>query len=146
MNSNFTSKVVESGIVQKFQLYEVFEPDKPNLSEYNLTPIIKAFYVLMFLLAETIGNFLLFSLIIYEKYGMDSKKRTLTNQLLSSICGCRMMYNIFISPIVTIQHVFGHPYSKELCYFLKNFKLPKQKILKGKAKKYIIVFLISIHN
>ena len=135
MNSNFTSKVVESGIVQKFQLYEVFEPDKPDLGEYNLTPVIKAFYVLMFLLAETIGNFLLFSLIIYEKYGMDSKKRTLTNQLLSSICGCRMMYNIFIPPIVTIQHVFGHPYSKELCYFLKNFKLPKQKILKGNAKK-----------
>ena len=72
---------------------------------------------LMFVLIETLGNFLLFCMIVYEKFGMDSKKRTLTNQLLSSICWHQIAYNCIITTFHTII-VFG-PKSKIIshCYF-----------------------------
>ena len=72
-----------------------------------------AFYIFLLVLHETLGNFLLFCLIWYEKYGMDSQKRTVTNQLLSSMCVAQIMHNIFITPFFTISMIIG-PQSKFL--------------------------------
>ena len=51
------------------------------------------------LLLETLGNCLLFCMLWYEKFGMDSKKRTVTNQLLSRMIMARIFFNIFFMPI-----------------------------------------------
>ena len=51
------------------------------------------------LILETLGNCLLFCMIWYEKFGMDSKKRTITNQLLSRMIMARIFFNIFFMPI-----------------------------------------------
>ena len=68
-------------------------------------------YIIMFLMLESLGNFLLMCLIIHEKYGMDSQKRTVTNQLLSNMNGMLISFNLVILPIFMIHIIFG-PQSK----------------------------------
>ena len=75
--------------------------------EYNPSVQMQALYIMMFLILESVGNLLLFCMITYEKYGMDSQKRTVTNQLLSNLCFCVILYNILIMPTVLIHRVFG---------------------------------------
>ena len=70
-----------------------------------------AFYIVSLVTVETLGNFLLICMILYEKYGMDPQKRTVTNQLLSSICWCVIFHNIFSMPFAMIARIFG-PTSK----------------------------------
>ena len=51
------------------------------------------------LIMETLGNCLTFCILWYEKYGMDSKKRTITNQLLSRMIMAVIFFDIFFMPI-----------------------------------------------
>ena len=78
-----------------------------STKEYNPSVQMQALYIMMFLILESVGNFLLLCMITYEKYGMDSQKRTVTNQLLSNLCICVILYNILIMPTVLIHRVFG---------------------------------------
>ncbi len=68
-----------------------------------------SFGVLLVIL-ETLGNFLLFCMVWYEKFGMDSKKRTITNQLLSRMILTLIFFNIFFMPLY--YGAFLIPYSK----------------------------------
>ena len=71
---------------------------------------IKLFLGILLLLMETVGNYLLFCMVWYEKFGMDSKKRTITNQLLSRMILALIIFNIFI---MSMQYVgFWIPFSK----------------------------------
>ena len=54
---------------------------------------------ILLLILETLGNFLLFCMVWYEKFGMDSKKRTVTNQLLSIMILTLIFFNIFFMPL-----------------------------------------------
>ena len=60
---------------------------------------IKLFLGILLLLMETVGNYLLFCIVWYEKFGMDSKKRTVTNQLLSRMICALIFFNIFFMPL-----------------------------------------------
>ena len=51
------------------------------------------------LILETLGNCLSFCIVWYEKFGMDSKKRTVTNQLLSIMILTLIFFNIFFMPL-----------------------------------------------
>ena len=53
----------------------------------------------LLLILETLGNYLLFCIVWYEKFGMDSKKRTVTNQLLSVMILTLIIFNVFIMPL-----------------------------------------------
>ena len=64
-------------------------------------------FVILLIILETLGNFLLLCMIIYEKYGMDSKKRTITNMLLSRMIFVQILCNLFIMPLPTIGQIFG---------------------------------------
>ena len=66
-----------------------------------------AFYATFFLIIETLGNFLLYCMIIYEKYGMDPQKRTVTNMLLSNMIRFQILFNIIFMPIITFHRIFG---------------------------------------
>ena len=79
---------------------------------HNSTIPIKVLCATMFLIFETVGNFLLYCMIMYEKYGMDSQKRTVSNQLISSICCSRILHNFTTIPIITVRLIFSHPFSK----------------------------------
>ena len=84
---------------------------------------ITVFFGFLLLIMETLGNFLLFCMVWYEKFGMDSKKRTITNQLLSRMIVPLIIFNIFFMPL----H-FGAlfiPFSEyfqdfTLCYFFQK--------------------------
>ena len=60
---------------------------------------ITLFCGISLLILETLGNCLLFCMLWYEKFGMDSKKRTVTNQLLSRMIMAGIFFNIFFMPI-----------------------------------------------
>ena len=106
MNSNSAFEANEFVQVQNFSIAETFTRHEPNIHEYNPSPQMLVVTVIIFLLVETVGNFLLFCMIIYEKYGMDSQKRTVTNQLLSTICGNIIVFNCVFMTIATIN-IFG---------------------------------------
>ena len=63
--------------------------------------------VILLIILETLGNFLLFCMVFYEKYGMDSKKRTITNMLLSKMIFVQILCNIVIMPLPIIGQIFG---------------------------------------
>ena len=79
----------------------------PRKKHVPLQPETIVFYVVFLVLLETVGNFLLYCMIVYEKYGMDTQKRTLTNQLLSMMILVQIFCNVFIMPIYVIYHIFG---------------------------------------
>ena len=64
-------------------------------------------FIVSLIMLETLGNFLLFCMVWYEKYGMDSKKRTISNQLLSRMIIVSILFNIFIMPLITLGQIFG---------------------------------------
>ena len=76
---------------------------------------MKVLFGISLLILETLGNYLLFCMVLYEKFGMDSKKRTITNQLLSRMILALIFFNIFFMPI----YFFGFliPFSKYLQQF-----------------------------
>ena len=71
---------------------------------------LKVFLGILLLLMETVGNYLLFCMVWYEKFGMDSKKRTINNQLLSRMILVLIFYNIFFMPL--FFGAFLIPYSE----------------------------------
>ena len=64
-------------------------------------------FIVSLIMMETLGNFLYFCIVWYEKYGMDSKKRTISNQLLSRMIIVSILFNIFIMPLITLGQIFG---------------------------------------
>ena len=64
-------------------------------------------FIVSLTMMETLGNFLYFCIVWYEKYGMDSKKRTISNQLLSRMIIVSILFNIFIMPLITLGQIFG---------------------------------------
>ena len=76
---------------------------------------LKVFLGILLLIMETIGNYLLFCMVWYEKFGMDSKKRTITNQLLSRMILALIIFNISFVPLQYVE--FWIPLSE---YILEN--------------------------
>lgn len=72
-------------------------------------PVLLTLHVVLLVMVETLGNFLLFCMISYEMYGMDPQKRTVTNQLLSKMIIVQILFNIFIMPIYVTYTIFGLP-------------------------------------
>ena len=60
---------------------------------------VNMFFGILLLILETLGNYLLFCMVWYEKFGMDSKKRTITNQLLTRMLLVLIFFNIFFMPL-----------------------------------------------
>ena len=78
---------------------------------------IKLFLGILLVIMETLGNYLLFCMVWYETFGMDSKKRTITNQLFSRMLLALIIFNLFIMPM---QYVgLWIPFSKYR-YFKKQ--------------------------
>ena len=114
MDFNFTSN--ESNIVNyhKFHIMENVSFDEHSMRVDNpLTPShMMVLYVFLFLIVEIPGNLLLLSMIYYEKYGMDSQKRTVTNKLLTSICVSFLLQNVIAMPILMFNRIDPHPITK----------------------------------
>ena len=112
MDFNFTSQEYN----KTFYLKETVSLDDNSMNVYSPAPSAEMtmFYVFLFLIIESLGNFLLLSMITYEKYGMDPQKRTVTNMLLSSICISCMVQNVVAMPIALFHRIF-HSFLITLC-------------------------------
>ena len=80
-----------------------------NVNSPEPLAVMMTFYVFLYVIVEILGNFLLLSMITYEKYGMDSQKRTVTNQLLSSICFSFIILNVIPMTIAMFHRIY-HPF------------------------------------
>ena len=99
-------------IILEFALFNTKIEKKSTLTDLGL----KLFFGILLSIMETLGNYLLFCMLWYEKFGMDSKKRTVTNQLLSRLILALILFNIIFMPLF-----FGAlliPFSK---YFILKF-------------------------
>ena len=116
MDFNFTSKEYNIITNKTFHLMENVSLDEHSMNVSSPGPFaaMMTFYIFLFLIVEILGNFLLLSIITYEKYGMDSKKRTVTNQLLSSICISLIMHNLIAMPILMLHRIY-HPFLITQC-------------------------------
>ena len=113
MDFNFTSKEYNIVTNKTFHLMENVSLDEHSVNLSSPAHLM-TFYIFLFLIVEILGNFLLLSIITYEKYGMDSQKRTVTNQLLSSICVSFIVHNIIAMPILMLHRIY-HPFLITLC-------------------------------
>ena len=114
MDFNFTSEEINTEINKTFHIMENASLDELGSKLPAPSAEMMTFYVFLFLIVEILGNFLLLSMIIYEKYGMDSQKRTVTNQLLSSICVSFLIHNVIVMPIAVLHRIY-HPFLITLC-------------------------------
>ena len=70
----------------------------PNLN-WNGKTILNLFvFIAIGILLEFVGNGFLYGIFIYEKYGIDSQRRTIINMLLSQICFAYIFLNTFAMP------------------------------------------------
>ena len=86
--------------------------DRKIVKEWISTGLgIKVLVGILVLIVETLGNYILFCMVWYEKFGMDSKKRTITNQLLSRMILAIIFFEIFFMPL-GYYGVFLFPFSE----------------------------------
>ena len=83
-----------------------FDEHSMDVNNHTTPAHMMALYVFLFLIVEIPGNLLLLFVICYEKYGMDPQKRTVTNQLLSSICGSFLIQNFVAVPILMFERIY----------------------------------------
>ena len=94
---------------------------------------LKLFFGILLMIMETLGNYLLFCMVWYETFGMDSKKRTITNQLLSRMIFALIFFNIFFMPLqfvaawIPLSKYIGTPP-------LTRFFGPRKNRVKGKPR------------
>ena len=94
---NDTTSTNNDSIIEMMKQQEIIQ-DKPIFIVIGIT---------LFILIEVIGNGSLLTMIIYEKYGMDIKKRTVNNQLLSSLCKGSVFCNVCIYPFIWTRVSFS---------------------------------------
>ena len=110
MDFNFKSNEFKFATNHTFHIMENISFDEHSMGVDNspTTAHMMVLYVFLFLIVEIPGNLLLFSMICYEKYGMDSQKRTVTNKLLTSICIISLLQNVIVMPILMFHRIY-HP-------------------------------------
>ena len=84
-------------MILEFVLFDTETKRGPTVS-IGLVP--KVVFGILLLIVETLGNYLFFCMVWYEKFGMDSKKRTITNQLFSRMILPLIFFNIFFLPLM----------------------------------------------
>ena len=72
------------------------------------------FCIFWLILIEIFGNFGLIATFIYERFGMDPQKRTITNQLLTQITLIIFVINVIDLPLVVFITLLG-----PICIFLE---------------------------
>ena len=105
---NFTYQVAfESCNLNTIMDFSHLETNTNSMPDSMSRPGLIILFIVSLIMMETLGNFLLLCIVWYEKYGMDSKKRTISNQLLSRMIIVSILFNIFIMPLITLGQIFG---------------------------------------
>ena len=105
---NFTYQVAfESCNSNTIMDFSHLETNTYSMPDSMSCPGLIILFIVSLIMMETLGNFLLLCIVWYEKYGMDSKKRTISNQLLSRMIIVQILFNIIMMPLVTLGQIFG---------------------------------------
>ena len=72
----------------------------PESWDYGKTILTILITIIFGILLEVVSNGFLYGIFIYEKYGIDSQRRTMTNMFLSQICIACIFLNILVHPIL----------------------------------------------
>ena len=78
-----------------------------QLVTWSTDPELFVLTVVMFVLLQTLGNFLLAAMIAFEKYGMDPQKRTAINQIVSFCCYTLLFGNVATAPFAVWRYTIG---------------------------------------
>ena len=123
-NEKELSKELISQFNQCQVLFETFDYEqfltKVHIGKHLIEWIWGIFWLLCL---EIIGNGCLFTTFAYERFGMDSQKRTVINQLLSQCCWTIIIFNITSFPIVIFRRLLG-PLNSMICgWFILNGRI-----------------------
>ena len=120
---NYSNHLLDNQpLILEFELSERQIGKKVKSTSLGIT----LFCGISLIILETLGNYLLFCMLWYEKFGMDSKKRTVTNQLLSRLIFALIFFNIFFMPLFfgALLIPYSEYYQGFLCSCFQNV-LPK---------------------
>ncbi len=78
----------------------------PLASTYR-NPWKIVFFINFTLVIECFGNLLLFGIMVYEKYGVDPRKRTVVNVLLSQLALTTIFGNVLVFSFAAWRYLFG---------------------------------------
>ncbi len=81
----------------------VMAPTDTEMYPVSVVALQAAFVFLLI----TVGNGSLLATIIYEKYGMDPQKRTVTNKMLTSLMILMILFNLSIMPLHMKLKIYG---------------------------------------
>ena len=85
-----------------FIIYNYVQEINPTDFGQKILAII--FIIVLGILLEILCNAMLFGIFLYEKYGVDSQRRTIINMLLSQVCFATIVLNLLSMPF----WVYGH--------------------------------------
>ena len=105
-------------IVVTFKLLNTTIQAEWNKSQ-GLSLVFIWYNIVLMSLSATVGNGLLYCVHIYEKYGVDSQRRTTTNMIISQICAAATLNSFRAWLMMIIFCVFGS-LGKYLSFFKRN--------------------------
>ena len=94
----------------------------------------KIFAIILSILLSLIVLPFLYGIIWYEKFGTDSK-RTLLNQLVSSICWKLIFIVLFLQFPMTIRIIFQEAFSHGVCTVIDFFASTAYMLVVGELNK-----------
>ena len=109
---NFSLDILDNQTIDEYLESRTLDLVGHVLKRYYESPWLVVIGVLLFLTIEVIGNGFLFVIIYYERFGMDPKKRTVNNQLLSAICKGYIFINLVTFPLACIHLIFDYNFGK----------------------------------
>ena len=86
------------------------EKDDSLLDDFKdiFNPIAtRIIYICLWIIYMTLSNAFFALAILYEKYGEDTMKRSINNQLWSQVSLAMILYNCVCSTIFTLRFIFG---------------------------------------
>ena len=79
----------------------------PQLVTWDSNPGLFVTMVALLVLQFTYGNFMMVAMILFEKYGMDPKKRTAVNQIVTACCYTVILGYFMPSPLLAWRFLVG---------------------------------------
>ena len=89
-----------------FGLHELFDGKIDDFKSLVDSLWLKIVIGILFLYSMTINNILTILIIQFEKFGGDSMKRSLHNQLLTQVCYSSILSNLICTPVLAWRIIF----------------------------------------
>lgn len=96
------------------------ETNEDLLLPISNDPICQAMTLILYILIEILGNFLIYCLMWFERFGGNVQRRNLINRMVFQVQGCIIFNNILVVNIDFFRFFLGWQYSENFCV-IRNF-------------------------